>query len=196
MLILKKDINSLTEEEYDEVISRIPQKKVNEISVLRREDDKKRSVCGCLLAFRALGEFLGCDEKNVTFSYDENGRPVSENAFLSISHAGDFAVCAVSDKPVGIDAEVLRRIKPRAALRVCTENELRYIFGENADRDNLPDEADEETSLRFLEIWTKKEAYGKMLGCGILYEMDKTDVSHIKTKREGNLIISFTQKEV
>ncbi|MGN1118206.1 MAG: 4'-phosphopantetheinyl transferase family protein [Acutalibacteraceae bacterium] len=194
MLILKKAIDSLKSEEMTLWLSRIPEKKRNEIMAFRNIDDRKRSVCGYILAVEGLGEFLGSDENEITIAYSENGKPVFDGAFLSIAHAGNFAVCAVSGNPVGIDAEVFRRISPKAALRFCTKNELLYIFGNDFDGE-IPQKADEDVTLRFLEIWTKKEAYGKMLGCGTLYDMKNTDVSHVKTMRDGDLIISVTEKE-
>lgn len=195
MLIFKKDINTLTQEDMQLFLSRMPEEKRTEVLSFRNEDDKKRSVCGFIAATEALAAFLSKDGCEITIAYDKNGKPVCDEAFLSIAHAGDFAVCAVSDRPIGIDAEVFRKVKIGAAFRVCTENELSYIFRDGCEQESVGG-CDDETVLRFLEIWTKKEAYGKMLGCGTLYDMKNTEVSDIKTWRDGELIISVSQKDV
>lgn len=193
MLILKKNINTLSDKEYSFYLSLMTSKKQKEIAAYRFEEDKKRSVCGYMLALKALSEFLNEDESEIKISYQKNGKPVCDKAFLSIAHAGDYAVCAVSALPVGIDAEnANRKVTLKAAMRVCTENEMNYIFGEPTF--NEMKEYDKNTKLRFLEVWTKKEAFGKMTGEGINYDMKNTDVSHIKTRRDGELIISVTEK--
>lgn len=188
------NIDSLSEADFSHWFYRMPEKKQAEVISCRKEIDKKRSVCGYMLAVKALSEFLRRDENDISIGYDENGKPFSEGAYLSIAHTGNYAVCAVSDTPCGIDAETKdRRVSLKTALRVCTENELKYIFGENFDG-TIPEIKDDETVIRFIEIWTKKEAYGKMLGKGIVYDMKNTDVTYIETKHDGELIISAVGK--
>lgn len=194
MLVMKKDISTMSDSEFRLWLLKMPQEKQKTINAYRKEDDRKRSVCGYMIAVKALSQFLNKNPGDITIAYDENGKPITDGASLSIAHAGSFAVCAVSDCPVGIDAEVMRKMSLRAALRVCTKKELMYIFGDDFNG-TIPENADDETKLRFLEIWTKKEAYGKMLGTGIIYDMKNTDVMNIKTWRDGVLIISATQKE-
>lgn len=192
MLIDKMNINSLSGEDFALWLGRMPEKKQAEVISYRREEDKKRSVCGYRLAVKTLSKFLKTGEEEITLSYEESGKPVCSGAHLSISHAGDYAVCAVSDKLCGIDAEVMRKVSLRAALRVCTKAELRYIFGDDFDGD-IPKVETYEMRSRFLEIWTKKEAFGKMLGKGIAYDMKNTDVTYIKTWHDGELIISAVE---
>ena len=71
---------------------------------------------------------------------------------FNLSHSGDIAVCAVSDKPIGIDIEALREIRPDAAKRFASAEELEYIGSD---------------PRRLFEIWTLKEAYFKCVGTGI-----------------------------
>lgn len=194
MLILKMNIVDLTDDEYKFLFSRMPAEKQKQIDAYRKEDDKKRSVCGYMLGVKGISQLLGISEDEITIAYEESGKPVFNGAFLSIAHAGNYAVCAVSDKEIGIDAEVMRKIKPLVARRICTENELHYVFGSDFDG-NIPESAGDDVCRRLLEIWTKKEAYGKMLGIGISYDMKNTDVSYIKTQIDGDLIISVTQKD-
>lgn len=194
MILKKKNITTVGESEYAYYLNKMPDDKQKNISAYRKDEDKKRSVCGYMLALKTLSEFMNKNEKEVSVSYDENGKPVTEGCFLSIAHAGDYAICAVSDKPIGVDAEILREVKLTTALRVCTENELIYIFADKFDS-NIPEKTDIDVSARFLEVWTKKEAYGKMHGTGILYDMKNTDVLHIDTVYDGELIISVCQQE-
>ncbi len=83
---------------------------------------------------------------------NENGKPLTDDFFFNISHAGQWVVCALSDRPVGIDVEVLKPIKARPRYLLFSEKESRYV---NASKDR---------ERRFFTLWTRKEAYLKALG--------------------------------
>lgn len=74
---------------------------------------------------------------------------------FSISHTRTAAACAVSDGPVGIDAETIRPIRRGVAQHSMNTEELEWI-------DRQPD-----FDRAFLRLWTMKEAWGKLLGCGL-----------------------------
>ena len=94
--------------------------------------------------------------------FNENGRPVLDFCFISISHSGDYAVCAVADLPVGVDIESMGGFKKREKYMLFTPIESEYI--------NRKDSED-----RFYTLWTRKEAYIKAKG-GILADAAKTEL--------------------
>lgn len=110
------------------------------------------------LVLRALlSEHTGVPPEAFCFLRTPRGKPYAENApFFNLSHSGDWILCAVSDTPVGADIETPRTVSPILLRRVCTPAELAYI-GDDAKR--------------FLEIWTAKEAYLKLLGTGLPAEL-------------------------
>ena len=120
---------------------------------LRCPDEGKMRCClGVeLLLHRALGVTEPLD-----YSLDANGKPYFENGsvFFSLSHSGNYAVCAVSDCEVGVDIEQPRRNSLKLAKRFFTEGEYELI-AESAD----PDE-------QFCRIWVIKESYIKATGSG------------------------------
>ena len=69
--------------------------------------------------------------KMLFFYYKEHGKPhaLGLDIELNISHSGDIVVCAVDSSPVGIDAEKIRPIDLNVAKRICTDDELLYLFG-------------------------------------------------------------------
>ncbi len=77
------------------------------------------------------------------------------NIQFNISHSGQYVACAVADRPVGIDVQVIEKFRPDVAARVCSGEELARI------------EAGADSATEFTKLWTQKEAYLKMLGCGI-----------------------------
>ena len=80
------------------------------------------------------------------------------------SRDGQYAIaCALSRAAVGVDVQGLHRYDGKFR-RILSQSECAWV--EESDSD-----------ARFTALWTRKEAYGKALGCGIGYEMQKTDLS-------------------
>ena len=98
---------------------------------------------------------------------DANGKPYLDGVFFSLSHAGDLALCAVSDAPVGCDIERVKEAPLELAPRVFRPGERAYL---RAARD--PDQA----RRRFFTLWTLKESYLKMTGEGLRLPPERLEV--------------------
>lgn len=72
---------------------------------------------------------------------------------FSLCHTRGLVLCALSDHPVGLDAERIRTVRPAVVSRVLAPAELRAYDG---------------TEAMFLRFWTLKEAYAKYTGEGII----------------------------
>ncbi len=171
----KFNINSLTPDGYSKWYNLMSKEKKSKVDKLRFEADKKRSVCGDMLAKKAVAEFLGMCAENVMLDIKENGKPYPTNADaeFNISHSGDWVVCAVSQKPVGIDIEEIRPINLKIAKKFYTEDEIFYLFGHTPTEEEYTQTEDAEIYTRFFEIWTGKEAYLKYTGEGITVCLNK-----------------------
>ncbi len=92
----------------------------------------------------------------------ENGKPYIEGnpVYFSLSHTRGLAVCAVSDFPVGIDAEMLRETK-MSAMKRFTQAEQSYIH------------TSDDMKKAFFTVWTGKESAVKVLGGSIFSSLDK-----------------------
>ncbi len=78
---------------------------------------------------------------------DENGKPYFEerkDIHFSLSHSGDYVMCALSKEPVGADIQKIRQISAQMINRVFTEREL--------------NEADP------ISLWCLKESFVKLIG--------------------------------
>ena len=182
----KYDIRDMCETEYDKWFSLMSEDKKHKVSRFHFDDDKKRSAIGEMLAKKAVEEFCGVSAEDIILRAGENGKPYAENADVNfnISHSGNLVVCAVHDKPVGIDVEQIRNIELKVAKRVYTHNELFYLFGFNPAEEDFCLVPDEKMLLRFFELWTAKEAYLKYTGEGILAELKTLEVNPEKILRE------------
>lgn len=174
------DVRNLSHEEYEEAYRQMDETKRMRVDRMRQKKDRLRSVAGDSLARSVLSRELKCSDTEITFTYDENGKPrVKGNPlFFSLSHSEDLVACAVSKNPIGVDIEQIRDVSPRLARKYFTEEEQEYLFGhapKDVDWDGVltPPER-----LRFFEIWTAKEAYLKCIG---------KDLSHLRSFNTLNM---------
>ncbi len=97
-----------------------------------------------------------------------HGKPyfVSGDLHFSISHTPRHVFCALSDRPVGIDAEEAdRKIDLRLAQRILSEMELAQF------------RAAEDPRKALLTFWVLKEARSKLTGRGLTYPPNATRFS-------------------
>ena len=102
---------------------------------------------------------------------DAGGKPRFSEGGLhcSLTHTRWAAFCALSDRPLGLDAEALgRRVSPALAARILLpEEQLQY-------------QASQDPGRCLLTFWVLKEAYVKYTGQGLSGLMDAGpfDLSH------------------
>jgi 4'-phosphopantetheinyl transferase len=102
-----------------------------------------------------------------------NGKPYLNSCpdiHFNLSHCKYGCVCAVSEKEVGVDIQDIRDVSDNVIKKVCCDNEIQ-IIEKSADK-----------SRAFTKIWAMKEAYTKMLGTGIVCELDKIDTTKLSKK--------------
>lgn len=91
---------------------------------------------------------------------NENGKPyltAAPDVHFSLSHSAAWAVCAVSDHPVGVDIQQCRSFKPNIADRFFHPDEVQYLSSLSpAERENA-----------FYTLWALKESYVKADGRGL-----------------------------
>ena len=111
--------------------------------------------------------------------YTKNGQPYlfiqdGRRAFLSLSHSGDYAVCAFSDCPVGVDLQQRTKIR-RSVLQKFYLQEQLEAWKKQFDKKEELFLSEAETE-RFLREWTVKESYLKYKGVGLFKDLDSFSV--------------------
>ena len=99
------------------------------------------------------------------FQFNEHGKPYlvgHEGIYFNISHCREAIAVGVSNREIGIDIEGQRRFSDNLLQRAFNEEEIRSV------REAA------EPEKEFARIWTRKEAYFKWTGTGIL-------IDHIKS---------------
>ena len=140
-----------------------------EISPQRREQALKfRHELGqrlCVLAYqllkRALSEEYGLTE-NPLFEYNEHGKPSivgHPEICFNLSHCREAVICAVDNRPIGVDVESVRSYKDSLVRYTMDADEVQQI------------ESAGDPAMAFIRLWTKKEAALKLSGTGISKDM-------------------------
>ncbi len=148
--------------EYEKYLSYVLPERLDKIQNYKFDRDKTLSLLSHLFARHKISEELKIPFKKVEFSYNEHGKPYvqKDDFYFSISHSDNVIAFVSHTSPIGIDVQK-RTSSITGAIRFFTENEKMYI-AHSADR--------------FIEIWTKKEAYVKMLGTGLSTPFKTFDV--------------------
>jgi 4'-phosphopantetheinyl transferase len=118
----------------------------------RREEDRLRCLAGGLLMRRLLGV-----REDGQIVEGPHGKPMlaEQGLQFNLSHAGDHAVLAAGNTPVGVDIERTERMKPLAAKYCMTPEE--YALFAQAD---APEEI-------FCALWAGKESVMEGTGLGM-----------------------------
>ena len=133
----------------NEIISLLLKEEVEKAKSYKKEGDYLLSLGGAYLRklLTKEGEIF----------YGEKGKPYKAGEFFNVSHSGDFAVIAVSDKEVGVDVEKIRDIKSAVIKRAFSENEKAFIL----------------SPKDFYKGWTLKESLLKCIGCGLISRLNE-----------------------
>lgn len=95
------------------------------------------------------------------YVYGKNGKPYFRDYpfYFNISHSGDYVLCVISEEEVGADIQKIQPVDTaKLAGRFFAKEECRMLeqCGSDGKRQSL-----------FFELWTKKEAFGKLTGQGV-----------------------------
>ena len=122
----------------------------------RRDTARRQGFAASLLLEYAVAQHFPWVVHPLALSIADGGKPylVSEpGVHFSLSHSGDWAVCAVSDHPVGVDIEKCEQGRRDIASRFFHREEVRYL---NTLLPSMRDKA-------FYQLWTLKESFVKSL---------------------------------
>ena len=191
----KYDIRDLSQDEYEKWYSLMSVDKKQRVDRFRFADDKKRTVAGEMLARKAIAVWCHVSEEEILFDKLEYGKPfaIGLDVEFNISHSGDLVVCAVDNQPVGIDIEQIRPIDLYVIKRICAEHEIVYMLEDNLRNDIFCKITDYLVLTRFFEVWTLKEAYGKLMGNGIVKECvgDESTLCNVTKYIFGGYIVTI-----
>lgn len=122
-----------------------------------------------------LGHYLAQPPAEVRLRLGASGKPSLDAPdpplYFNVSHSGDWALVALArDTELGVDVEAARPLPDLIALaqRFFSPREAAELLGLDAAR----------RECAFFRIWTRKEAFVKATGEGIVAGLDRFAVSH------------------
>ncbi len=152
---------------------------------LSTADKKSVSAAGHALAKEMVSTQLNVVADTLHFAKTIKGKPYLPNSEwqFSISHSGDTVLCGIHHGEIGADIEKTRPYNDRVAKRICSPAEYAYIGGD---------------STRFLEVWTRKEAYAKLTGKGLSISLRTIEVASDTTLHKtinGCQVLTTVEKD-
>lgn len=120
-----------------------------------RRKEKTAAYSLLVEALRTTGQF----KEMPIIDYGERGKPFLTNyasLHFNISHCRSHVAIAIHSSPVGVDIECRRKVSQSLIKRVCSKSEQLSIA------------ASQDADMEFLRLWTRKEAYLKFTGTGIV----------------------------
>ncbi|WP_137391131.1 4'-phosphopantetheinyl transferase family protein [Rhodoligotrophos defluvii] len=139
----------------------------------RRAEDRARFVIGRAMLRQLLGRYLDRAPGDIHLHTTDGGKPVLPDMpqlSFSVSHSGGHVVLALSRAgSVGIDVERVRDVADLdSMIGRCFSTRERALIDASAGNERL---------LAFFRAWTRKEAFLKMLGTGLVDALDQIDCS-------------------
>ena len=101
------------------------------------------------------------------YKRNEHGKPYLEDRqgiYMNWSHSGDYVICAVADREVGIDLQYAGKEPKESLVRKLLQPDELHFY------ENVPEL---ERQRLFYEYWAVKESFLKALGTGFATPLDR-----------------------
>lgn len=144
---------------FAQLYQTVPAHRREKIDAMKFPKGKQRCLGAWLLLMHGLKE-AGIHEREIHLSYGSVGKPFLTDypeLFFNLSHSGNRVLCAVSDREVGCDVELVRSADFSVAKRFFSPQEYQMMINAPA----------EEHNAMFFHIWTLKESFIKNVGRGL-----------------------------
>lgn len=158
----------LAENIYQDYLAELPPTLQEKVSSYRNWQDAQRSLAGNILLKKGL-EILNIPGYSLhRLKYATYLKPYfDEQVKFNISHSGDYTICAISQThEVGIDVEEINEIPLIDFDEFFYEEEWRAVL-------DAPDPL-----LAFYNLWTKKEAFLKVIGAGLNVPLNQVGIKN------------------
>lgn len=175
--VFYSSMSGLSNTRGNDLYSSLPQWRKDLADKITNAEEHRRSIAAGALFTRGLYE-MGVDPLTAAVSFNSWGKPYLQgipHVHFSISHSGEFVMCALSDEEIGCDIQQTSTSRISVAKRFFTDQEQIQVSSANDPQDE------------FTRLWTLKESYVKMIGMGIsACPLPSFDVSY--TARNVNAV--------
>ena len=177
VLVWTAELDSVTETRLGQLARLLSRDENQRAFRFRFERDRKRFIVCRGILREILGTYLGRSPETIDFNYGPQGKPYLKDSdgqtagslFFNVSHSCGCAIYALSLGEVGVDLEFVRPIPEMQALV-----DQYFSVAERSAFGSVPPDL---KLKAFYSCWTRKEAYVKASGGGLLIPLDQFDVS-------------------
>lgn len=151
-----------------------PSERQNEVLACANDRARRQKYYVWKLLGYALQRSCGLEMDALAFHKEKSGKWTVPNCYFSLSHSYNAVAVAISNRPIGVDLELISDRKEGILQKTLTAAEC-------TEYETLPPN----TKLEYLiKTWTQKESFFKMAGDG-LFRPQKiaVDKSLIATKK-------------
>lgn len=138
------------------LLSELPQDQANLIARRKLESDQKFKLAGRYMVKKfhlEKNRWTGWEQWQVK----TGGKPFVENGYkFNITHSGNYVIVAFSQQEVGVDLEEIASVDANALADYFHSDEQQFIQHSTNKK------------LAFFQVWTRKEAYLKAIGIGVM----------------------------
>ncbi len=157
------DTNNISKDRYDTLESYLSESERSKALRFVFNKDRRKFVSRRGALRSILSNYTGCHPSQITYKYGKYGKPhISGSPYqFNASSSGSSAVMVIGqDTEIGVDIEMTSHLNDIQSLLnvICSEEEQEWI--------SLFDNCGER-ELNIYRLWTIKEAYLKMRGCGL-----------------------------
>lgn len=161
---------------FNKLLNFVSLEKRDKILRFFKREDAVRALFSDLLARYLISSQLGIENQQITFGFNEYGKPylkTDPRFHFNISHSGEWVVCVTDRCPVGVDVEMIQPVDFNIAKRFFSRTEYLTLMGKDGP----------ERLAYFYDLWTLKESYLKATSKGL-----STDLASFSMKIDNNMI--------
>lgn len=107
-IVYQKNDSKITFENSNKKV--LPSDVIKHIEMMNNEKRKNASIHVWLLLNKLCNEVYHHNLVDFTFTYNENGKPIFDDFYVSLAHSGDYSCAGIASFPIGIDMEVIRTL--------------------------------------------------------------------------------------
>lgn len=182
---VKVDFN-IDQSLFYQLLNFVSQEKRDRILRFYKREDAVRGLFSDLLARYLIGSQLGIENHQISFGFNEYGKPFLKDHphfHFNISHSGEWVVCATDHRPLGIDVEMIQPVDFNIAKRFFSQAEYLRLMGKN----------EPERLSYFFDLWTLKESYLKATSKGLSTDLASFSVIN---NNDGINIVSTNDSSI
>ncbi|MBO4395837.1 MAG: 4'-phosphopantetheinyl transferase superfamily protein [Eubacterium sp.] len=121
------DVNSLADSAvFARYLEKQRPERRDQVNRMKFDTGKRLSLGAGIVTERAL-EYAGCTGAEIIITPE--GKPTVKGCEFNLSHTENIAICAVSERPVGIDIERPRQFSGSLIRKAFTPDEIQMVEG-------------------------------------------------------------------